>query len=101
MNRTTLDEKQVLELHSHRNGISGTPFHVAFVEDNIDGEMKKFLVVQFGDDPMNTAVLEMEKLKEEDIEFGSNSWRGDHYADVMEKAIKLRNEEIIAELEAN
>ena len=49
---------EIVDMDTHRNGIGGMPFTVA------EG---------------HTAVLSLNKLMEEDISFGSNSWRGDQY----------------------
>ena len=60
----------------HRNGVTGDPFDVALVTDD-DGTTK--VVVDFGGSAV--AVLQVDLLAAGDIAFGSNSWRGDHYAD--------------------
>lgn len=60
----------------HRNGVCGDPFFVSLFRD-IDGTTK--LAVDFGE--FKFAVLQVDKLAAGDIAFGSNSWRGDHYAD--------------------
>lgn len=68
---------------SHRNGISGEAFEVAIFTD---GEGRRMLAVDFGKDAdeklgaVAVAVFDLGKLAEEDILFGSNSWRGDEYA---------------------
>jgi hypothetical protein len=73
----TLENLQILQADHHRNGVSGAPFMVALVDDPSEGDVK--LVVMFKE-PGHTAVLSLDKLvQNEDIGFGSNSWRGDHY----------------------
>jgi hypothetical protein len=65
---------KLLSADSHRNGISGEPFITGLFTDE-DGRTKMF--VDFGE--MRFAVLQVDKLAEGDIAFGSNSWRGDYY----------------------
>jgi len=67
---------QIVDSDFHRNGIAGIGFHVALVDDPNDGDTK--LVVMFPGEG-HTAVLSLNKLMEEDISFGSNSFRGDLY----------------------
>lgn len=59
----------------HRNGVSGDPFNVSLFKD-ADGTTKVF--IDFGNS--SYAVLQVDKMASGDIAFGSNSWRGDHYA---------------------
>jgi hypothetical protein len=78
--------KKKLELIAtshHRNGICGAPFNVSLFKDT-DGTTKLF--VDFGNS--NYAVLQVDKLAADDIAFGSNSWRGDHYADEVRALAK-------------
>lgn len=65
---------KLLSAEWHRNGISGEPFITGLFTDE-DGHTKMF--VDFGE--MRFAVLQVDKLAEGDIAFGSNSWRGDYY----------------------
>jgi hypothetical protein len=79
---------KILKLATHRNGICGLPFTVAIVKDG----KRKMLVVRFDKqadkDTGNVvcAAFDLEKLALFDIEFGSNSWRGDHYHQIIDKA---------------
>jgi len=66
---------KVIKKDWHRNGVGGEPFTVAIIRDD-DGSKK--LVVMFGAKD-HTAVLDLELLAESVIEFGKNSYRGDHY----------------------
>jgi len=71
----------------HRNGIGGRPFEVFIIEEpteDMTGK-RKMLVVRFdgANEDCATAAFDLDKLAQGDIEFGSNSWRGDHYHDVM------------------
>lgn len=65
----------------HRNGISGEGFYVAIVES--DGE--DMLVVTFSEEQsaVRTAVFSADLIGKRDIEFGSNSYRGDHWHEWM------------------
>lgn len=77
------DELKVVAESHHRNGVAGEGFTVRIVEDmdNASGPRPaRMVVITFDSDPMRTAVLEIDRLADGDIEFGSNSWRGDHYA---------------------
>jgi hypothetical protein len=67
----------ILDMDFHRNGVAGMPFQVAIVDDATEGDTK--LVIMF-EQSGHTAVLSLDKLiQNEDIGFGSNSWRGDQY----------------------
>jgi hypothetical protein len=84
--------KKVLSVAHHRNGISGTSFSVVLF---IDRETKeRFIGIVPDDDPnkWNAFVLSVERLVNDDIEFGSNSWRGDNYAEELKAAIMASEE---------
>ncbi len=72
----------------HRNGICGAPFTVALIDD---GESRK-LAILF-DAPDHCAVLDIGKLAEGDIAFGSNSYRGDCYEPDLRRALARLNPE--------
>lgn len=79
----TLDPErlQILDLAYHRNGVGGLPFKVALVDDANSGDVK--LIIMFEQEGY-TAVLSVDKLHEdEDISFGTNSWRGDQYEEAL------------------
>jgi hypothetical protein len=77
----TLNNLQIVNADYHRNGVGGMPFRVALVDDPNDGDTK--LVIMFEAEG-HTAVLSLDKLIEsEDISFGSNSYRGDRYEEVL------------------
>ena len=84
--------KKVTDLHYHRNGISGLGFYVAIVKE--DG--RDMLVIRFPKEAdrqtgnVVCAAFDLELLEKRDIVFGSNSYRGDHYATLMDKAIEVR-----------
>jgi hypothetical protein len=59
--------------------VSGLPFQVAIVKHEGEGTM---LVVMFENEG-HTAVFNLDKLAMGDISFGSNSYRGDQYEQVL------------------
>lgn len=69
----------------HRNGVGGAPFNVYLVDD---GEDDVKLVVAFAD-KAHTAVFSLERLAAGDIEFGSNSWRGDVFRAALDELMQL------------
>jgi hypothetical protein len=72
-----LKNLQITDMDFHRNGVGGMPFHVALVDDPTEGDTK--LVIMFEAEG-HTAVLSLDQLiQNEDIAFGSNSYRGDRY----------------------
>ena len=71
---------QIIDMDSHRNGVSGLPFRVALVDDANESDVK--VVIMFEAEG-HTAVLSLNKLMDEDISFGSNSWRGDLYEEAL------------------
>ena len=76
-----LKNLQIVDMDHHRNGVGGMPFQVALVDDPTEGDIK--LVIMFESEG-HTAVLSLDKLiQNEDISFGSNSWRGDRYEAVL------------------
>ena len=76
-----LKNLQIVNADTHRNGVGGQPFKVALVDDPNDGDTK--LVIMFAE-RYYTAVLSLDKLiQNEDIAFGSNSYRGDIFDDEL------------------
>jgi hypothetical protein len=73
------------DVQYHRNGISGDGFHCAVAYDpEAEGDM---LITYF--DIENHCCCSAFKLSMlPNIRFAENSWRGDCYADRMEKAIE-------------
>ena len=67
----------------HRNGIGGAPFHIVIFRDPEAGRMVGIVF----DEPHHVAVLNVDKLSQGDIAFGSNSWRGDQYETSLRHAI--------------
>lgn len=76
----------------HRNGITGEPFYVAIKKSKHLKDPKRLVVIHF--DESRTAVLDIDLLNKEVIEFGLNSFRGDHFTDEMVQAIEEHNEDI-------
>ena len=74
---------KILANSHHRNGVCGAPFDVYLFRDE-DKTVK--VAIDFGKDQF--AVLQVDKLSDGDISFGSNSWRGDHYCDQIRKLSK-------------
>ncbi|MEZ6140779.1 MAG: hypothetical protein R3B84_09430 [Zavarzinella sp.] len=74
----------IQEIARHRNGISGTPFHVVRFADPTEGDMLGIVFPQ----PHHVAVLHLGLLAKGNIAFGSNSWRGDNYEPVLRHAIE-------------
>jgi hypothetical protein len=75
----------------HRNGVCGEPFKAVIFQD--DG--KRMVAVRFEDEPKDggfsaprCAVFDLDLLAQGVIEFGANSWRGDHYADELDKLLE-------------
>jgi hypothetical protein len=71
------------QVQSHRNGISGAPFHVLVFRDSDEGRMLGIVFEQ----EYYVAVFHLGKLAQDDIAFGSNSWRGDQYEPYLRAAI--------------
>ena len=78
---TDMKNLQIVNADYHRNGVAGMPFKVALVDDPYEGDTK--LVIMFEAEG-HTAVLSLDKLiQDEDISFGSNSFRGDRYEEAL------------------
>jgi hypothetical protein len=75
---------KVTEMNYHRNGVCGDPFFVGYITDD-DG--KKMLFIHFNHGDVSTAILDNNMLKEDNVRFGENSHRGDHYHDIIKKRI--------------
>lgn len=89
----------------HRNGVCGVPFHVVLFRDGKD----MMLGIKFdnetdqdGNESKNeiyTAVLNVAKLEAGDIDFGSNSYRGDEFDAQIRQWCKMYEAERSAEFE--
>ena len=80
----------------HRNGVCGEPFHCVIFDKIEHGSTTRMLAVRFADDEgegfqnPRIAVFDVALLSESDIEFGSNSFRGDYFVDAIDKAIETK-----------
>jgi hypothetical protein len=79
----------ITSMQHHRNGISGASFHAVTFRDREHGPM--FAVVF--EQPYHVAVFQLDKLAKGDIEFGSNSWRGDEFEPGLRRAIHEASDE--------
>ena len=77
----------IIDFAHHRNGICGAPFAVVLFEDT-GPERSRKIAILFEQDT-HCAVLDVDKLAQGDIAFGSNSWRGDRYEQSLRKAIRI------------
>ena len=78
---------KIISFSHHRNGIGGAPFAVILFED-AGAEGSRKVAILFEHDGQ-CAVLDIDKLAQGDIAFGSNSWRGDHFEPSLRKAIRI------------
>jgi hypothetical protein len=77
----------IIDFAHHRNGICGAPFAVIlFEEAGAEGSRK--VAILFEPDG-HCAVLDVDKLAQGDIAFGSNSWRGDRFEQSLRKTIRI------------
>ncbi len=77
----------IIDFATHRNGITGAPFAVVLFEDQ--GEESSRKVAILFEEEGHCAVLDVGKLAQGDIAFGSNSWRGDRFEQSLRKAIRI------------
>ena len=91
----------IMNMDRHRNGIAGAPFTAVVFRDTGEGASVKIAIVF--DAPYHTAVLDINKLVECDVKFGSNSWRGDVYEPHLRQAIARheREEHTLCDSEAH
>lgn len=89
-----------LKVAHHRNGVCGMPFHCVLFDKEEDGQTTRMLAVRFPHDEGSysenprIAVFDIALLYESVIEFGENSFRGDHFVDHIDKAIQAHYEEM-------
>ena len=87
-----------LKVAHHRNGVGGEPFHCVIFDNTEDGKTNRMLAVRFADNEgegyqnPRIAVFDIALLNDSVIEFGQNSFRGDHFADDIDQAIKAHYE---------
>lgn len=70
---------KIVKADYHINGVSGAGFYVIIFKDKTERPMRKMVAILFCE-PGYCAVLDIKMLSEENIDAGSNSWRGDVYA---------------------
>lgn len=97
----------IKKIARHRNGVAGEGFWVVTFYDQSLGDQYRMVGVLFGLDEDSRekwngrcAVLNIDLLDDGIIEFGENSWRGDHYESILRDAIKKYDDEKWAALVA-
>ncbi len=76
---------KIIHTAHHRNGVHGASFDLMLFEDHGPERSRKIGILF--EQPHHCAVLDVAKLAQGDIAFGSNSWRGDEYEPDLRKAI--------------
>jgi hypothetical protein len=88
---------KILKTDYHRNGVGGEPFKAIIFQHSEDDDdtPKTMVAIRFADDKKKggfsaprCAVFDLALLYEGVIEFGQNSWRGDHFATHLDKALE-------------
>src|SRR5574341_2169060 len=83
------DLSRLVSIDYHRNGVCGLGFHVLIIRD----EDRKMLVVRFDKSADNDtgsvvcAAFDLAELGKDNIAFMENSYRGDHYATIVDPLI--------------
>lgn len=86
----------------HRNGICGEPFQIVTFELQEESDItRKMIALRFRDDPKTDgfaapriAVLDVELLQKGIIEMSEGAaWRGDVFADQLDKVFTLNQQE--------
>lgn len=81
--------ERIIEIDFHRNGIGGAPFHaVVFTHIDDAGERRRMLATVFEEEGA-VSVVATDRLLEQGVAFGVNSWRGDQFEPELRKAIKM------------
>lgn len=84
-----MEKTKVIVIDYHRNGICGRPMYVALVKD--PSVPNTLLVIRpfkaSAKDGTECYVIDPKLAAEGEIRFCYNSWRGDNYAELMDKAI--------------
>ncbi|MFZ1932672.1 MAG: hypothetical protein WCB27_25385 [Thermoguttaceae bacterium] len=76
---------KIIHTAHHRNGVHGASFDLVLFKDRGPERSRKIGILF--EQPHHCAVLDVAKLAQGDIAFGSNSWRGDEYEPDLRKAI--------------
>ena len=69
---------KILQVAHHRNGICGIDFHAVLFQDSPDGKTENFLATVFPEKGA-VAVVGLDRIEQDGVAFGANSWRGDRY----------------------
>lgn len=79
------------EIDYHRNGVSGTGFHVIKFKEQNGRQSDNMIAVVFPESG-SCAVFNLDGLALGNIAFGSNSFRGDVYEPELRKQIEKFNQ---------
>lgn len=77
----------IIDIAHHRNGVSSEPFDIVLFNDRSENKGRRMVGILF-EARGHCAVMDVVKLAEGDIAFGSNSWRGDNYDPYLRAAIE-------------
>jgi len=77
---------KIINVDYHRNGISGQPFVSILFTDKVVGEDMMMIATIFTES-RDCAVYSVPLLAEGDNKFGSNSWRGDEYYNMLKETV--------------
>ncbi len=81
------DEKKLVSVAYHRNGVAGTGFHVVLFRWK-DGTTVRDMVATVFPEAGSVAVLDVNETANGNIAFAEgNSWRGDHFEPWLRSAI--------------
>lgn len=84
---------KILSTGYHRNGVGGMGFTATVFEAAVDGTKRRMLAVDFGPEAdkelgqVAVAVLDLDVASENNVRFGHNSWRGDHFSEPLREAV--------------
>jgi hypothetical protein len=81
---------KVLAIDHHRNGVSGCPFDIVLFKYK---KRRMVGIVLDSTDSCPCVVLDVDLLSQGNIEFGTNSWRGDDFYPELKAIIEKRYEE--------
>ena len=85
---------KIKKLSYHRNGCTGLGFYAGIVEVRADGEKREMLVIRPPKEHdketglVNCFVFDLGELDKRNIQFGTNSFRGDWFHKFMDNAIE-------------
>jgi hypothetical protein len=79
--------KKIIAVDHHRNGVCGTGFNVVLFKDRETRENFVGILPDGDENKWNSFVLSVDRLAAGNIAFGSNSWRGDNYAEEIKEAV--------------